>query len=269
MRQVLLAILLVGAAFAGGAAVNGPGLRWVRDNVLKKMADDGEAPTPEVSGNGDHGMPSAPVPTVVNDSPPQENPKTDDNDQVAPKKDPTPAPRSRLKAETPAPKTEPKTRATLALPGAPESLATVPPLEAPDDAEAPRKTGDKTGQTPSWADMPDSAPAAAVVPKPYRKEGDHDSDVASAAMPAIKSSPSSIADWTELRRKMSALGVARYGFEGEPSGRVRFHCVIPLAGRRAVGQQFEAEGDNEFEAARTALRRVALWRATEPPPAQP
>ena len=23
---------------------------------------------------------------------------------------------------------------------------------------------------------------------------------------------------------------------GEPGGRVRFHCVIPLAGRRAVGQ---------------------------------
>jgi hypothetical protein len=60
---------------------------------------------------------------------------------------------------------------------------------------------------------------------------------------------------------MRALGVSRYGIEGEPGGRTRFYCIIPLAGRRAVGQQFEAEGDDELEAARTALRRVVLWRA--------
>jgi hypothetical protein len=66
---------------------------------------------------------------------------------------------------------------------------------------------------------------------------------------------------------MRELGVARYGLEGEPGGRVRFHCLIPLAGRRAVAQQFEAEADDEIEAAQTALRRVALWRATEPPAA--
>jgi len=72
-------------------------------------------------------------------------------------------------------------------------------------------------------------------------------------------------DWAAMRRKMRVLGVARYGIEGEPDGRVRFHCIIPLAGRRAVGQQFEAEGADEIEAAQTALRRVALWRATEHP----
>jgi hypothetical protein len=68
---------------------------------------------------------------------------------------------------------------------------------------------------------------------------------------------------------MRELGVARYGIEGEPGGRVQFYCLIPLAGRRAVGQQFEAEGDDEIEAAQTALRRVALWRATAPPAAPP
>jgi hypothetical protein len=68
-----------------------------------------------------------------------------------------------------------------------------------------------------------------------------------------------------IRQKMRALGVARYGFEGEPEGRVRFHCVIPLAGRRAVSQQFEGEGDDMIEAVQTALHRVALWRATELP----
>jgi hypothetical protein len=73
-------------------------------------------------------------------------------------------------------------------------------------------------------------------------------------------------DWGAIRRKMRALRVARYGIEGEPEGRVRFYCVIPLAGRRAVSQQFEAEGSDELEAAQTALRRVDLWRATEPSP---
>jgi hypothetical protein len=41
--------------------------------------------------------------------------------------------------------------------------------------------------------------------------------------------------------------------------------VIPLAGRRAVGQHFEAEGDDEIQAARTALKRITLWRATGDP----
>ena len=65
---------------------------------------------------------------------------------------------------------------------------------------------------------------------------------------------------------MRALGISRYEVDGEPGGRVRFRCLIPLAGRRAVGQQFEGEGDDDFQAAEAALRRVALWRATEMAP---
>jgi hypothetical protein len=75
--------------------------------------------------------------------------------------------------------------------------------------------------------------------------------------------PSNSADWAEIRRTMRGLGVSRYGLDGEPGGRVRFHCVIPLAGRRAVGQHFEAEGDDDLQAAQATLRRIALWRATE------
>ena len=70
-------------------------------------------------------------------------------------------------------------------------------------------------------------------------------------------------DWVEVRRELKALGVSRYGTEGDPLGKARFFCVIPLAGRRAVGQHFEAEGDDELQAARAAIKRVALWRATE------
>jgi hypothetical protein len=80
-------------------------------------------------------------------------------------------------------------------------------------------------------------------------------------------SPSSkpTAGWAELRRSMRELGVSRFVVEGEPGGRVRFHCLIPVAGSRAVAQHFEAEADDEFQAAEVALRRVTLWRATESP----
>ena len=71
-------------------------------------------------------------------------------------------------------------------------------------------------------------------------------------------------DWSTLARKMQALGVSRFTIEGQPGGRVVFSCLIPLAGRHAVAQRFEAEGNDALQAARAALRRVALWRATQP-----
>jgi hypothetical protein len=68
-----------------------------------------------------------------------------------------------------------------------------------------------------------------------------------------------------LERKMQTLGVTRFTIDGDPGGRVVFSCLIPLAGRQAVTQRFEAEGDDVVEAAQAALRRVALWRATQSP----
>ena len=76
------------------------------------------------------------------------------------------------------------------------------------------------------------------------------------------SSSESPPDWAALRRKMQSLGVTRYTIEGEPGGRVVFWCLIPLAGRQAVSQRFEGEGDDECHAAQAAIRRIALWRAT-------
>ena len=69
-------------------------------------------------------------------------------------------------------------------------------------------------------------------------------------------------DWVALRSKLQSLGVTRYTIEGEPGGRVVFSCLIPLAGRQAVSQRFEAEGDDEFHAAQAAIRRIALWQVT-------
>ena len=37
MRQFFLVILLVAAAFSGGAFVNGPGLQWVQTRALRSL----------------------------------------------------------------------------------------------------------------------------------------------------------------------------------------------------------------------------------------
>jgi hypothetical protein len=168
-----------------------------------------------------------------------------------------------------------------------------PALEPPN-SETPVKgselsKGNKTG----WHDAPDSAPAKAVLPRPATppllgesntRRGQDNGDAlpkdlaakhASLATETPSSSsesarrsaetPSySFKEWSDLRKRMKQVGVSRYWIEAEPAGSVRFRCIIPLAGTRAVAQQFEAEGEDEFQAADAALRRVALWRATEP-----
>ncbi|MBX6315922.1 MAG: hypothetical protein IRY99_23865, partial [Isosphaeraceae bacterium] len=70
-------------------------------------------------------------------------------------------------------------------------------------------------------------------------------------------------DWAAIRKRMRELGVGRYWIEGEPGGPARFRCTLPVAGQRGVAQQFEAEGEDALQAAETALRRAALWKATE------
>lgn len=72
------------------------------------------------------------------------------------------------------------------------------------------------------------------------------------------------ADWRLVQTRMKRLGISRYWLEGEPNGRCRFHCLVPVSeSARTVGRQFEAEASDPLSAAESALRRVALWKATE------
>ena len=81
--------------------------------------------------------------------------------------------------------------------------------------------------------------------------------LASVERPAVSSS-----SWADLRKKMKDLGITRYTIEGETDGRVRFRCVIPVEGLKAIAHHFEAEGDDEQQAAEAALKRITLWKAT-------
>ena len=59
MRQAIFVVVLVAAAFLGGAMVNGPGIRWVQSRLLDYMGlkDGGEIASidlpPASSGNAD------------------------------------------------------------------------------------------------------------------------------------------------------------------------------------------------------------------------
>lgn len=91
---------------------------------------------------------------------------------------------------------------------------------------------------------------------------------ASPANAPAGSTPS-VGDWALLRRKMQTLGVTHYTIDGQLGGRVIFSCLIPLAGRQAVSQRFEAEGDDDFQAAQAAIRRITLWQAARESSASP
>ncbi len=267
MRKALFAVVLVSASFAGGAIVNGPGLRWAQAMVLNRMgmedeegeSDDLSAVASSSPGSAEGTLPRS-IPPLVADSPAPPRPAA----RPEPLEPERPPARDRDSSALPA----------SILPGlapVPEATLPVEPIPAPAPAPAPAPSADRPAPRP--------APVAAVlepienqpapVPAPDRDKGpDPDRSIrrvsaTDAATVTEGPSESSTTGWAEVRNNMRALGVSRYGIEGEPAGRVRFHCVIPLAGRRAVSQQFEAEGDDDLQAARAALKRVALWKATE------
>ncbi len=220
MRKALFVIVLVGASFAGGAVINGPGLHWAQTLVMNRLgiAED-KGPEVVVAGGELAGprpieeIPSSPIPPLV-------------LDPIDPKKKPAAEKQENVVAQS--------TRPLPVLSPVPEPVP--PPLEPLTTSKD--REHDALVLAASTTEGPTPAAAISGVPN----------------------------DWTAVRRELKVLGVSRYGTEGEPSGRVRFHCVIPLAGRRAVGQHFEAEGDDELQAARAAIKRVALWRATEGEP---
>ncbi len=240
MRQGLLAIALVLAAFLGGAAVNGHALAWIKAFVARSLDDSGAPPAP---------------PAVDGSSP-----------QVASKPAVTPDP----KAKSPDAGTGAATTASAApadeppkpiLPRPPFTLnflgKKAPAADAPQDPTLKQVSTPAKDAPPAGSlalNKPEALPKVEpVVPAPVPPGSQASADVAGA----------SGQDWKALRNRLKAAGVTRYTIEARPDGRAVFRCQIPVEGLTAVSQQFEAEADDEFLAAEAALRRVQLWRAAE------
>ncbi len=350
MRQAIFVVVMVAAAFLGGAVVNGPGLRWVQARLLDYMGlqDGGEIASidlPQVTSDpaephrpgtspaagrpnsqttalgaerqagkqspaGSPAIgpdwPASSTSSSSADPPPLPLPTTIPEPGVSKPADPKDKPGQRQSGSMsePGSRSLPTTKRGAAMNRNPELPSSAPPgLEPPMES----------GNAGSMAVGSDASPASGPSPAPLdpsvgpallasRSPSVAQPGVAEPTTPAAipletapaASSPSasgvpmstppsstltsggasssgSPPDWVALRRKMQSLGVTRYTIEGEPGGRVVFWCLIPLAGRQAVSQRFEGEGDDECHAAQAAIRRIALWRATRSssPPTAP
>lgn len=251
LRRLIFALVLVLAAFAGGAAINGPGLAWLQRSFLGGptiIVDDSltpsPAPTPAASKK-----PPKPFPTAKSAPLTVELPRA-----ATPRKKAAPAPPAG--AELPAVGESPSAPASaLIQPGEspPPELGPAPSAVAANGDRAGLDLGPITGADPRARLASAGRPEPAPEPAP------------SATLPPSGPDPaaSPARDWPEIRKRIKALGITRYTIEAEVDGQVRFTCVIPVDGLRAVGHHFEAEGDDEYQAAEAALRRIALWQATE------
>jgi hypothetical protein len=294
VRQAILVVLLVSAAFLGGAFVNGPGLSWAQTRVLRSLGlgDGGEIASVDLGATASADAvsdgsartkpesermrgPVAPVPSLVTEG--------ESSEQDAPDRRsvPKPRPKSKPGRDGGSPPSQPSLSASAksetALAASP-SRRQAAPLD-PSITPAVVESSPEPAREPAPASAPPPSPlerkiAPAILdaladllpPKPPISSGPSSSSLSSPSSPvAPKSGVEGGDDWAIVQRKMQTLGVSRFTIDGDPGGRVVFSCLIPLAGRQAVSQRFEAEGDDVVGAAQAALRRVALWRATQPP----
>jgi hypothetical protein len=278
VRQAILVVLLIAAAFLGGAFVTGPGLQWAQARVLRSLGlsnggeiaavdlessvigpDSAEQPKSQAAAPGG---PIAPMPGVASErksssqgdfdrlSPPgAEGPPSStisDSNQSRPLSLPSATPpRSVTKSSSRGqalvdPKVSPASGDSLAARSRKSAQA-----EEPDP---PALLGSLATLSPSAESLTDSARSQSTRPSSRPKAVESIGD-----------------EWAMLVSKMRTLGVSRFTVEGEPGAQVVFACLIPLAGRQAVTQRFEATGDDVIQAAHAALRRAILWRATQFP----
>ncbi len=136
-----------------------------------------------------------------------------------------------------------------------------PVLEDPGIKRANTAQGRLPGRAASGGTGSASAVSSAItelLPMTPRSEEATPPGISAAQLRGDKTD-----DWAILVRKMRALGVNRFSIEGDTGDRVVFACLIPLAGRQAISQRFEAEGTTPAEAVQAALRRIVLWHTSQ------
>jgi hypothetical protein len=280
VRQVILIVVLVVASFLGGVFVNGPSLQWAQACLLRSLdltngsdiasvdlktsastktaADRSDSPKTAVEKVGNLLMATSSAPAEdessehnTSDQHPSTQPSTLKHlgEAKLPELEPQPlaASPSVLARHPPATRKPPvgvsaRIDSYVTAVGAESSL-----LSAPADPQVAPAIADSLA-----ASVPPT-PSLSVFPRPFLPR--------SSSLPTLIGNSGD--EWTVLERKMQTLGVSRFMVEAEPGGRAVFSCLIPLAGRQAVAQRFEADGDDIIQAARATLRRIGLWRASQ------
>jgi hypothetical protein len=283
VRQFILVILLVSAAFLGGAFVNGPGLQWAQSRILRLLGltNNGEiaAVDLEPSSNGEIGPEPAepvakpadippnaitPTPSIASEnkpfkrhpsnkaSPLQLEPESTKNDLSLDQSGP-----SFLGSATSPHSVTKSSSDTLASPDAAVKLAG-------GDSRPPSSRGSMMPPNGATSTPQFVNGLAALLPP----SGNSLPDLGSPEAPSSAGRKSTRVvedEWVLLESRMQTLGVTRFTIEGKPGGPIVFACLIPVAGRQAVAERFEAEGDDVIHAAQSVLRRIVLWRATQTP----
>jgi hypothetical protein len=280
VRQVILVVLLVGAAFLGGAFVNGPGLQWAQSRVLRLLGLNSVGEIAEIdlesSSNSEVGPDSIdrlgkPADTPTSSATPKSSVVSEDRFR---KKDST--------NQTSVLQLRPKPISSNLgsdqghqsfLPSATSSRSVTkssPGDRAPSDQKVMLARGGSHSQSPTGPTVPSSSAKgaltvienlASLVPPDKNSTTDLTS---SAERFSTGRKLTRVVDdeWALLQSKMQTLGVSRFTIEGKPGGSMVFACLIPVAGRQAVAERFEAEGDDVIQAAQSVLRRIVLWQAT-------
>jgi hypothetical protein len=281
MRQAILVVLLVGAAFLGGAFVAGPGFEWTLARILRSLnlSNSGEiaAVILEAKSNGEIAL---------------DRPETSRRGSVP------------LDSTTQASKIASQNRfsngeefdvglvtqpAELRSSDSPRShqssLLSIPSVmvgqfitksstakSVRTDSEVMPIGGNSLTKpfhltlSKQESRLPVPIDPFAIISPPIKSLSNLNSSLLSSHHSTLlKSTKCTREEWAHLESMMQSLGITRFIIEREPSGRVIFACLIPLAGCQTVTQRFEANGENVIQAVNTALHRVILWRATELP----
>ncbi len=281
MRHAILVIVLIASSFLGGAFVNGPGLRWAQTRLMRSLGlnEEGEiasvdlmpAAAPDGVGSGSGPVkpagepmlePLAPAPSVLAEDEASQQVPSDHRTASSTKLNQKPrhANSSNTQPVSSSPSSSP-------VPAPAASASTSQRLASPDSEVKPVGAGSSDGPGSSDSKVKpallDALGALLPSTSPSPPEPLSGSALTSSS-PAAKSMRNVSDDWIVLQQKLQALNVSHFTVEGEPGGRILFSCLIPLAGRQAVTQRFEAEGDDVIQAMQATLRRIALWRATQP-----
>jgi hypothetical protein len=284
VRKAILVVVLVAASFSGGAFVNGPGLQWAETRVLRSLGlnNGGEIASVDLKpaiiadtsvdelrsakkGTNVLERPRAPMPSLLS----EHELSADDNSDgplalqagAKPNSIGSALPASRIPSTSPSPTKRPVTltkalerQASPADPDVKQATATSRPVNS-GESDRPDPNAKPDILDTLVALLPSNSESSAFHPPAPTSL-----PAASIQKPVVNGSD----NWAVVERKMQSLGVSRYAIEGQPGDRVVFACLIPLAGRQAITQRFEAEGDDMVEAAQAALRRITLWRSTQP-----
>jgi hypothetical protein len=283
VRKAFLVVVLVAASFLGGVFVNGPGLQWVEARALRSLglhnvgeialvdlksavSSDGNADEQTLAAQG-NGAPEGPLtatPALLSEP---ESPQHDNSDRpstfqagLKSSSSGLNLPNSRSPGMSPS-----STKRPGALARAREHRTQAADPDVKQASATSRPSDSDVSEHPDSTAKPDILDTlAALLPSTSNSSTTQQPFPASLPPPSTqKSIVSSSDDWAIVERKMQSMGVSRYTVDGEPGVRVVFSCLIPLAGRQAITQRFEAEGDDIIQAAQATLRRITLWRATQ------